>query len=355
MSETAVAPTHFELNSSILRRQRRVLGIALAWYLPAGLILTAAAAWAATRPGDLIPATLIGVGAAQVGYYVVAAIAQLVLSDRDLRRAGTAEGRLTLNGNGIHTGLKLITWPQVTKVRVRREGVPHVAVTWRRSARGRRRTMPLRPAWYNVSTDAMADAFERYVSIKIKVRPRAPAFDEPPGTVTFFVNLIGLRARRDRHRRGMWRLIAMLSPPAVGLAVAHQIAAAGILFAVLVLLVLRQLRKLAPLRRPLTLDRGGRGRLELTADHVTLAGTSVPIPWSHIKDASTAGSDGRSGISGVIACPDSESEPPSCRFINRTIKFHIDEELYNTTVDDIASAFARHTTVAGSSGPGLMA
>lgn len=347
MPETAISPAHFELDASILRRQRRVLGVALAWYLPAGLILTAAAALVATWPGDLVPAALIAVGAAQVDYYVVAAIAQFWLSDRDLGRAGAAGGRLTLSGDGIHTGLRWVTWQQVTRVRVRRDGVPHVAVSWRRSARGRRRAMPLRPAWYNVSTDAMADAFARFATIEIKARPRAPVFDEPPGTVTFFANLIDLRARRDRHRRGAWRLIGMLYPPAIGLFVAHQIAAAAAVFAVLVLLVIRQLRKLAPLKRPLTLDRGGRGRLELTADHVTLAGTSVPIPWSHVQGATITTRDGRSGLSGVIACPDGEPEP-SCRFTNRTITFHIDEALYNTTVDDIASAFARYTTVAPS-------
>lgn len=191
----------------------------------------------------------------------------------------------------------------------------------------------------------MADSFERFVTIEIKVRPRVPVFDEPPGTVTFFANLIGLQARRDRHLRGLWRLIGMLAPAAAGLLLASQPVAAALVLAVLGLLVVRQLRKLQPLRRPLTLDRGGRGRLELTADHVMLAGTSVPIPWSHIQGASTT-DNRRSGLSGVIACPEGEPEP-SCRFSNRTIEFHIDEALYNTTVNDIAAAFARFTTVAG--------
>lgn len=57
------------------------------------------------------------------------------------------------------------------------------------------------------------------------------------------------------------------------------------MLAILAVLAVRQLRKVAPLRRPLTLDRGGRGR---------------------------------------------------------------HEDLYNTTIDDIASAFARYTTVATS-------
>jgi len=344
MAQTAALIAHFDLDAPILSRQRRVLRVALACYLPAGLIFTAASAWAASQPRELIAAALITVGALRVDYYTVAAIAQVWLAGRDLRRAGSAEARLTLSGDGIHTGLRLVAWQQVTRVRVRREGVPHVAVTWRRSARGRRRTMLLRPAWYNVSTEAMAEAFERFVAIEVKARPRPPVFDEPPGTVTFFVNLIGLRARRNRHRRGLWHMIAMLYPVGVGLLVAHQVAAAALVFAAVVAAVTRQLFRLAPLRRPLTLDRGGRGRLEVTADHVTLAGTSVPIPWSHIKDASTA-NNGRPGLSGVIACPESEAEA-SCRFANRTIKFHIDEALYNTTADHIAAAFARYTTVA---------
>src|SRR5215472_15611858 len=285
MAETAAHPIHFELDASILRRERRILRIALAGYLPAGLILTGAASWAASQPGDAFAAVLIAVGAVQVDYFVVAAVAQLWLANRDLRRAGSPECRLTVSSDGMHTGLRLVTWPQVTRVRVRRKGVPHVAVTWRRSTHRLRRTTPLRPAWYNVSIDAMADAFERYVTIEVKVRPRAPVFDDPPGTVTFFVNLIGLRARRDRHVRGLLRLIAMLLPAAAGLLFASQPAVAALVLAVLGLLAVRQLRKLAPLKRPLTLDRHRRGRLELTSDHVMLAGTSVPIPWSHIHGA----------------------------------------------------------------------
>jgi hypothetical protein len=142
----------------------------------------------------------------------------------------------------------------------------------------------------------------------------------------------------------------MICPAIAGLFLAGQPLFASPVLALAVLLVVRQQHKLASLRRPLSLNRGGLGRLELTPDHITLAGTSHPIPWSHIQDA-TAVRNGRSGLSGVIVCPDSEPEP-SCRFSNRTIKFHIDEALYNTTVDDIASAFARYTTVATSADGG---
>lgn len=196
MAETAAHPAHFELDASILRRDRRILRVALAGYLPAGIILTAAAAWAASQPGDVIAAVLIAVGAVQVDYFVAAAIAQLWLADKDLRRAGSAESRLTVSSDGIHTGLRLD------------------------------------PAWYNISIDALADAFERYVTIEVKVRPRAPVFDDPPGTVTFFVNLIGLRARRDRHVRGLVRLIAMLLPATAGLLFANQPAVAALVLAV---------------------------------------------------------------------------------------------------------------------------
>jgi hypothetical protein len=195
----------------------------------------------------------------------------------------------------------------------------------------------------------MAEAFERYVAIELKVRPRPPVFDQPPGTITFFVDLLGLRARRGRHVRGAWRLMGMICPAAAGLYAASQPVASAAVLIVLVLLVSRQLRKLAKLKRPLSLDRDGLGRLELTPDHLTLAGTSVPIPWSHVKDAATAHDD-RPGLNAVIACPDDEPEP-SCRFRNRTISFHIGSALYNSTVSDIAAAFARYTTVRTSADP----
>ena len=74
MAETAAHPAHFGLDASILRRDQRILRVALAGYLPAGIILTAAAAWAASQPGDVIAAVLIAVGAVQVDYFVAAAV-----------------------------------------------------------------------------------------------------------------------------------------------------------------------------------------------------------------------------------------------------------------------------------------
>src|SRR5579859_7128183 len=141
-------PIVFELNESVLRNQRRVLGVALACYLPAGLIMTAAAIWAAARPASGPAIALIAVSTVQVDYYVVVVIVQLWLASRDLRRAGSAAGRLTLDTAGLDDGLRRVGWPQVTRVRVRRDRVPHVAVTWRRGAQpalsSRRRTFPLR-------------------------------------------------------------------------------------------------------------------------------------------------------------------------------------------------------------------
>lgn len=331
----------------MLRVQQRILRIALAFYLPGGLLFTAGTIWAAiwvARPlAKAVAAAFIGISAVQADYYLVAVIAQLWLAGRDLRRAGSPGGRLTLTGDGMDDGLRLIRWEQVTRVRLRRQGVPHIAVTWRRTTRGRRRTVPIRPAWFKVSLDAMAAAFERYVVVEAKERPRAPVFDEPPGTVTFFVNLLGLRATRRRHVTSAWRLTLLLYPAATGLYAASQPVAAALLWLILVLLVIRQMGKLAKIKRLLRLDHGGLGRLELTADHVTLAGTSVAIPWSHIQDASAGRSD-QPGLKGVIACPQHEPDP-SCPFRNRTIKFHIGETLYNTTVDDISAAFGRYTAV----------
>lgn len=339
----------FQLNKAVLRSQRRVLRWALACYLAAGLAMTTVAIWAAIRPASVIApvltgAVLIAIGAVQVDYHVVVVVVQLWLTGRDLRRAGSAVGRLTLDRDGLDDGLRRIAWDQVIRVRVRRDRVPHVAVTWRRVARSRRRVTALRPAWYNVSLDVMAEAFERFVPIEVKARPRTPAVDEPPGTITFFVNLIGLQARRDRYLLSLVTLLAMIGPAVAGLFLAGQPVLASVLLALAVLLVIRHQRKLASLKRPLSLNRDGLGRLELTPEHVTLAGTKHPIPWSHIRDAIACG-NGRSGLSGVIACPGPEPES-SCRFGNRTIKFRIDEALYNTTTDDLVAAFARYTPVA---------
>lgn len=344
MAAQADPETIFELNKAILRSQRRVLRLALACYLAGGLAVTAVAVWAVIRPASVIAAGLISISAVQVDYYVVVVIVQLWLVGRDLRRAGAPAGRLTLDRDGLDDGRRRVAWDQVTRVRGRRDRVPHVAVTWRRAVRSRRRTIALRPAWYSVSLDAMAEAFERFVPIEVKVRPRAPAVDEPPGTVTFFVNLIGLQARRDRYRLSLVTLLTMIGPAAAGLFVAGQPVLASLLLVLAVLLVIREQRKLASLKRPLSLNRDDLGRLELTAEHIMLAGTKHPIPWSHVQDA-TARGNGRSGLSGVIACPGPEPES-SCRFGNRTIKFHIDEALYNTTTDDLVAAFARYTTVA---------
>src|SRR5262249_21618850 len=149
--------TVFELSESVLRSQRLVLLAALACYLPGGLIMNAAATWAAAGPASAIAIALIAVSTVQVDYYVLVVIVQLWLASRERRRAGTPAGRLTLNIDGMDDGLRPIAWHQVTRVRVRRDRVAHVAVTWRRRRRSRRRILPLRPAWYNVSLDAMAD------------------------------------------------------------------------------------------------------------------------------------------------------------------------------------------------------
>ena len=51
MPDTERESRRFGLRPEVLARQRRLLVIAMAWYLPGSLILIGATAWAATRPG----------------------------------------------------------------------------------------------------------------------------------------------------------------------------------------------------------------------------------------------------------------------------------------------------------------
>ena len=177
-------------------------------------------------------------------------------------------------------------------------------------------------------------------------RPRPPVRDDAAGTVTFFLDDGALRAQRRRHLRSLWQLPALLGPAIAGLAAVHLPLVAAWALAVLAGLMLAQRSNLAKLARSLRLGRGGRGRLLLAPEHLMLAGTDVPIPWSHIHGAAMAGPD-RPGLGGTISCPD-PGPAHRCGFRGRTIRFHIAESLYGTTAAEIGAAFARYTRVAAS-------
>src|ERR1700747_1156271 len=129
---TAEETSHrFGLQPTALRRQQRSLRIALAWYLTGGMILTGFAVWSVGQPAGASAVTLISLSAAQVDYFAYVVVTQLWLIGRDLRRAGTPAGELVLNHEGIRIGREQNAWRDVASVRVRRRGVPHIAVTVR--------------------------------------------------------------------------------------------------------------------------------------------------------------------------------------------------------------------------------
>jgi hypothetical protein len=189
----------------------------------------------------------------------------------------------------------------------------------------------------------MTTAFEQYVAVEDPGRAQTPVYDDPEGTVRFFANLGDLHIRRRRYLHSFWRITLMIAPAGAGLFVAGQPLAAGLVLAVTASLLLRQYSKLAELARPLRLGKNGYGRMELTPDHLTLAGTDVAIRWTHIHDATLSHAD-RTGLDAVVKCPEPDPDT-SCRYRGRTIKFHIADTLFSTTVDDLGAAFGRYTNV----------
>ena len=329
--------------------------MALVYYLPGGALLTFIASLAAERHGGspgliapgLIAPGLIALSAVQVDFFALVISAQILMASRDLHRVGSPAGQLTLSGDGLSSGPKLIAWPQVRRVRVRRDAIQHVVVHWRGKPGlfGRRKSVWL-PSRYGVSPDAMAAVLGQYVAVEDPDRALAPSYDDQQGTVTFFANLGDLHVRRRRYLRSFWRIPLMIAPAGVGLLVAGQPLAAGLVLAVTAALLLRQYGKLAELVKPLRLSRNGYGRMRLSSESLTLAGTDVAIRWSHIHDA-TLSRTGRTGLDGAIRCPEPEPDG-ACRYRGRTIKFHIADTLFSTTVDDLGVAFRRYVDVADS-------
>ena len=338
------APGQFSLNAPQVRRQQKALRMALAYYLPGGALLTFVACWAAgaDRHSGPLASALIALSALQVDFFAFVISAQILMAGRDLRRVGSPTGQLTLSSDGLSDGRRLIAWSRVRRVRVRRDGIQHVAVYLRDTGLGRRKSVWL-PSRYGVSADAMAATFEQYVTVEDPGRARAPVYDDQAGTVTFFANLGDLYLRRRRYRRSFWRVPLMIVPAAAGLFVVGQPLSAGLVLAATATLVLRQYGKLAELVKPLQLNKSGYGRMELSAEALTMAGTDIAISWPHIR-AVALRRTGRTGLDGVIKCPEPEPDE-SCRYRGRTIKFHIADTLFSTTVDDLGVAFSRYIDV----------
>jgi hypothetical protein len=133
----------------------------------------------------------------------------------------------------------------------------------------------------------------------------------------------------------------MLGPAVAGLLIARQPVPAAFVLIVVCGFIVLEWARVVKLSRLLRISRGGLGRLLLAREHLKLAGTDVPIPWSHVQEA-TISRGTRPGLSGIIACPEPE---PQCRFRGRRISFHIAQSLYYSTPDEIGAAFGRYTRV----------
>ena len=356
--------SQFALDSAALRRQRRVLLLALAAYLPGALVLIVLTVWAASRADDEWLAVLIGLSALQVSYLAFACGYQVLTTRRLLARAGTRAGHLTVGAAGVSDGERSWAWPDVTHVRAYRTSIPHLRVRLRgASLRGRRllaarppgqgscRTITFRSGSYGVGIDDLIAAFAPFAQVSDPDMPLAPSRDARAGTTTFFFNGWQLSARRRRNLRSCWQVPLMLIPAAVGLALAGAWPAGVLVLAPGVVLVIVTTRRVRATDRLLRIGRDGKGRLLLTADNLTLAGTDVAIPWSHVTDTTLVhGEEPR--VTGVIACPDrthqNGQDGGRCAFAGRRIAFSIGARMYATTIEEVADAFGEHVQVAAS-------
>ena len=344
MPDAEEIPQRFELRSADLRLGVRALRVAAAWYLSGGVILTALAAWSASRPADAAAAVLIALSAAQVDYFAYAAVVRLWQVSRDLGRVGTPSGELALDRERVRIGHELIDWRQVEKVRARRRGVPpHIELTVRQPERRRRRKRLIYNRYYGVYLDELAAAFERYAPVAGAGHPRRPVRDDETDTITFFFNDWVLRPLRLFHLWSLWAILLMLGPAWAGLFIMHQSLAATLVLVVGCGFALIEWARLAMASRLLRVSRRGLGRLVLTPDYLKLPGTDTPVPWSHVQGA-TVVRGRRPGLDAVVVCPDPDPAP-DCKLRGRRSPFHIAESLYYTTADDIGAAFVRYTDV----------
>ncbi len=337
----------FSLDTAVLRRQRRVILSALYAYLPAAVIMISLTAWIASRNDGVWPAILIGLATVQVSWFAVACGYQAIGTGRMLRCAGTPAGRLAITESGADDGRRSWAWSEVERVRAYRTSVPHLRIYLRQTGL-HRRVQACRSTVYGVGLDELIAAFEPFVPVADPDRPLAPA-REAGGTTTFFFNHWELTARRRRNLRSCWQIPLMAMPAAVGLGLAGWWPVGGAVLVPAVVLMAVTARRVRATDRLLALGKNGQGRLLLTPSDLTLAGTDVAIPWSHVHDAALVrGEEPR--VTGVISCPDpAHQDDRRCRFADRRISFSIGARMYATTIDDVAAAFGEHISVAARS------
>ena len=310
--------------------------------------------WFASDNDGTWAAILLGLAAVQVCYFALVCGYQVITTQRMLRRAGTPPGKLTITTSGADDGQHSWAWADVERVRAYRTSVPHLRIYLHRSGL-RRRVVPCRSTVYGVGLDDLIAAFEPFVAVADPDRPLAPARDAG-GTTTFFFNNWQLAARRRRNLRSSWQIPLMAAPAAIGLGLAgYWPVGVAVVVPALVLMTVTS-RRVREMDRLLALGKNGHGRLLLTPGDLTLAGTDVAIPWSHVQDAALVrGEEPR--VTGVICCPEPahQGEPHQgwahqgnepCKFAHRKISFSIGARMYATTIDDVAAAFGEHVPVA---------
>jgi hypothetical protein len=316
----------FALDTAVLRRKRRTILLALAAYLPGAAIMIALTAWVAGEVA--LPAVVIGLSTIQVSYFAFVCAFQAIATEQMLRRSATAAGRLALTASGADDGLRTWAWADVKRVRAYRTSTPHLRVYLRRTGAGRAGQPRTGPLWtrlrrrviacsstvYGVGLDELIAAFEPYVPVSDPDRPLAPA-REAGGTTTFFFSHWQMTARRGRNLRSCWQVPLMAIPAAVGLGLTGYWPLIAVVLVPAAVMVTVTAQRVLEMDRLLGLGKNGHGRLLLTPGDMTLAGTDVPIPWSHVHDAALVrGEEPR--VTGVITCPDPDGR---CRFANRRI------------------------------------
>ncbi len=318
---------------------------ALIAYVTASLVLAALTAWAAARAGGSWLAVLIGLSAAQVTFYAVLCIVQTRSIGAMLRLAGTEAGQLIITSTGGDDGQRSWAWADAEKVRAHRTSIPHLRVHLRRGSR-RRRVFACPSTVYGIDLDELIAAIEPFMPVTDPQRPRPPARNEQAGTTTFYFNGWQLTARRRRNLRTFWQAPLTLGPAAAGLVLAGYWPGALAVLAPGAALVVVSARRVRATNRLLRIGKNATGRLLLTPDDLTLAGTNVAIPWSHVQGAVLARGD-EPRVIGTIACPgQAHADGEHCNFTGRAIKFSIGAKMYATSIDEIAGAFGRHVPVA---------
>jgi hypothetical protein len=317
----------FDLSVVALRRRLRVLLPLAVGYPAASALALASLAWTSGRPVRY----LFALTAAPVLYLAAIVVGQYLATGWRLARP--ERGALVVDGTGVRRGGRTIPWSDL-RVSVRRTAIPGVVLSYRW------RRVLLRPSSYGVGIEELAAPFRRYAEVRDPDAPRRPEYDEPAGTVTFFYDGWLLRALRRRYRSTGLVAALGLAPALVGLVVLRAWLLAVALAALLHALVIRSWVQQAKVGRLLRAVGAPRNVLRLTPTDLTLLGTDVAVPWSHVRGAAVA----PDGVTGAVTCTD-DGPGHECRWRGRRVEFRVEPSLYAVPLREIAAAFSRHIPV----------